>query len=352
MAMFGSVVKNFTVDDFPQPEILDPSSVPSLRWGIVGAGDIADIFINTLQKHTKQEVVAIASKTPGKAQALGSKYGIDRTYDTYEEIAAQDDIDVIYIATLPNTHLADALIAINAGKHVLVEKPTAIRKKDAQTLYQAARDAGVFAMEAMWSRYLPQASIIRKMIADKTLGTIELIQADFGQDNRVVKRLWLPGASIIQDMGIYPIAFATQILGLPTKISAAGKLHSPHSEAMASAVLEFDSGARAVITTSGHSHVPTRASVSGTEGVLLIDSPFFTPSGLGLREAVFNGGGPNWRDETGVKGHEGLCYQANYLASYVSHGLLESPLHTHAETIAIIGIGEEIRRLIGVELDG
>jgi predicted dehydrogenase len=351
MAMFGSVVKNFTVDDFPQPEILDPTSVPSLRWGIVGAGDIADIFINTLQKHTKQQVVGIASKTPGKAEALGDKYGISRRYNTYEEIAAQDDIDVIYIATLPNTHLADSLIAINAGKHVLVEKPSAISKGEAELLYQAARKAGVFAMEAMWSRYLPQASMIRKMIHEKTLGTVELIQADFGQDNRVVKRLWRPGASIVQDMGIYPIAFVTQILGIPSKITAAGKLHSPQSEAMASAVLEFESGARAVITTSGHSHVPTRASVSGTEGVLLVDSPFFTPSGLGLREAVFNGGGPNWRDETAVKGHEGLCYQANYLASYVSQGLLESPLHTHAETVAIIGIGEEIRRLIGVQLD-
>jgi predicted dehydrogenase len=351
MAMFGSLVKNFSIDDFPEPEILDPSSVPSLRWGIVGAGDIADIFINTLQRHTKQQVVAIASKTPGKADALGAKYGITRTYNTYEEISAQDDIDVIYIATLPNTHLADSLIAINAGKHVLVEKPTAIRKKDAYALYQAARNAGVFAMEAMWSRYLPQASMMRKMIEDKTLGTIELIQADFGQDNRVVKRLWLPGASIVQDMGIYPIAFTEQFLGLPSKITATGKLHSPHSEAMASAVFEYESGARAVITTSGHSHVPTRASVSGTEGVLLVDSPFFTPSGLGLREAVFNGSGPNWRDESDVKGHEGLCYQANYFASYVSQGLVESPLHTHEQTVAIIGIGEEIRRQIGVELD-
>jgi len=349
--MFGSLVKNFSADDFPQPEILHPASVPSLRWGIVGAGVIADIFVNTLQKHTKQQVVAVASKTPGKADALGNKYGISRTYDSYEELAAQDDIDVIYIATLPNTHLADSLIAINAGKHVLVEKPSAISKKDAAAIYQASRKAGVFAMEAMWSRYLPQASMIRKMVADKTLGTIELIQADFGQDNRVVKRLWLPGASIVQDMGIYPIAFTEQILGLPSKITATGKLHSPHSEAMASAVFEYESGARAVVTTSGHSHVPTRASVSGTEGVLLVDSPFFTPSGLGLREAVFNGGGPNWRDETPVKGHEGLCYQANYLASYVSQGLLESPLHTHEQTVAIIGIGEEIRRQIGVQLD-
>ncbi|CAN2171980.1 MviM Predicted dehydrogenases and related proteins [Candidatus Nanopelagicaceae bacterium] len=351
MAMFSDVVKNFSLDDFPTPDVIDPASVPSLRWGIIGAGDIADVFINTLQKHTKQQVAAIASKTPGKAELLGQKYGISRTFNSYEELCAQPDIDVIYIATLPNTHLADSLIAINAGKHLLVEKPSAISKKDAELLYSSANKAGVFAMEAMWSRYLPQASMIRKLVSDKTLGEIELIQADFGQDNRAIARLWLPGASIMQDMGIYPIAFVTQILGIPKKISAAGQLHSPHSEAMASAVLEYESGARAVITVSGYSHVPTRASVSGTEGVLLVDSPFFTPSGLGLREAVFNGGGPNWRDETDVKGHEGLCYQANYLASYVSQGLLESPLHTHAETVAIIGIGEEIRRIIGVKLD-
>ena len=350
MAMFADVVKNFSSADIPEPDLLDPASVPSLRWGIVGAGDIAEIFISTLLKHTKQQVVGIASKTPGKADALAAKHGVSKTYNTYEELCAQKDIDVIYIATLPNTHLADSLIAINAGKHVLVEKPSAISKAEAAALYSAAKKAGVFAMEAMWSRYLPQASIMRKMVEEKTLGTIELIQADFGQDNRAIARLWLPGASIVQDMGIYPIAFTEQILGLPTKISAAGKLASPHSEAMASALFEYASGARAVITTSGHSHVPTRASVSGTEGVLLVDSPFFTPSGLGLREAVFNGQGPHWKDQTGVVGHEGLCYQANYLAAYVSQGLLESPLHTHEQTVAIIGIGEEIRRQIGVQL--
>jgi predicted dehydrogenase len=238
MAMFADVVKNFSSDDIPEPDLLDPKTVPSLRWGIVGAGDIADIFVNTLQKHTKQQVVGIASKTPGKAEALASKYGVAKTYDSYEALCAQKDVDVIYIATLPNTHLADSLIAINAGKHLLVEKPSTISKAEAETLYSAAKNAGVFAMEAMWSRYLPQASILRKMLENGTLGTIELIQADFGQDNRAIARLWLPGASIVQDMGIYPIAFTEQILGTPTKITAAGKLHSPHSEAMASAIFE------------------------------------------------------------------------------------------------------------------
>jgi predicted dehydrogenase len=350
MAMFSGVVKHFSESDIPTPDLLDPDSVPSLRWGIVGAGDIADVFIDTLKKHTKQRVVAIASKTPGKATALAHKYGVEKTLDSYEALAAQKDIDVVYIATLPHTHLADALIAINSGKHVLIEKPSTIRAVDAKVLYEAAAKAGVFAMEAMWSRYLPQASVIRKIVAEGLLGKINLIQVDFGQDNRAIARLWLPEASIMQDMGIYPIAFAEQILGLPKKVTATGQLHSPHSEAMASAVLEYESGARAVVTTTGYSHVPTRASVSGDEGVLEVDAPFFTPSGLTLKEAVFNGQGPHWKDSTGVVGHEGLCYQANYLASYISQGLLESPLHTHAQTVAIIGVCEEIRRQIGVEL--
>jgi predicted dehydrogenase len=351
MAMFSNVVKEFSEADFPAPEILESDSVPSLRWGILGAGDIADVFINTLQKHTRQRVVAIASKTPGKAEKLAHKFGVEKIYNSYEELCAQEDIDVVYIATLPHTHLADALIAINNGKHLLIEKPSTIREADAKTLYAAAQKAGVFAMEAMWSRYLPQASIIRKIVSDELLGSIDLIQVDFGQDNRAIERLWLPEASITQDMGIYPIAFTEQILGLPLKITATGQLHSPHSEAMFSAVFEYESGARAVVTTTGYSHVPTRASVSGSEGVLEVDAPFFTPTGLALREAVFNGQGPHWKDMTGVVGHEGLCYQANYLASYVAQGLLESPLHTHKQTVAIIGIGEEIRRQIGVQLD-
>jgi hypothetical protein len=210
-------------------------------------------------------------------------------------------------------------------------------------------------LQTSWSSH---ACILIRRSTYIDVGGYEPLIFMYGEDvelsyrfrNKGYKLRYLPQASIIQDMGIYPIAFVTQILGIPSKISAAGKLDSPHSEAMASAVLEFDSGARAVVTVSGHSHVPTRASVSGTEGVLLLDSPFFTPSGLGLREAVFNGAGPNWRDESAVKGHEGLCYLANYLASYVSQGLLESPLHTHAEAVAIIGIGEEIRRQIGVQL--
>jgi predicted dehydrogenase len=200
----------------------------------------------------------------------------------------------------------------------------------------------------MWSRYLPQASVIRQMLAAGTLGQITLLQADFGQDNREIARLWLKDSSIVMDMGIYPISFAQMVLGSPSRIIAGGKMHNENVEAMAAAILEYESGARAVLTVSGHSHVPTTASISGDEGVLVLDGPFFIPTSLELRPALFNSHGPRWSDECGIVGHEGLSHQANYMAKLIHEGLLESPLHTHAEVVEGIRIGEEIRRQVGV----
>ena len=351
MAMFGSAEKLFTHQDFPQPEIVDPDSVPSLRWGILGAGDIAEIFAETVAKNTTQRIVAVGSKTAGKGEAFALRHGIPRNYSSYEGLVADSEVDAVYVATLPDTHEADALLAIEAGKHVLIEKPSALTVAEATRIYNAAKAAKVFSMEAMWSRYLPQASILRQLISSSAIGDVEVLQADFGQDNRTVARLWLPGkSSIMQDMGIYPISFAQMLLGEPTRITATGTLHEGVSESFASAVLEFASGARAVITVSGRAHLPTQASVSGTLGVALVDGPFFIPSAIELRPALYNSTGPRWIDETGIVGHQGLSYQVNHFAKYVSEGLLESPLHTHAETISVIATGEEIRKQVGVKI--
>ena len=349
MAMFAKAPKSFEISDIPAPEMIDPSSVPSLRWGILGAGDIAEVFAETVAANTNQQVIAVASKTLGKGEAFASRFGIARSYASYEELVQDPDIDAVYIATLPNTHKADALLAIAATKHVLIEKPSALLAADAELIYAEARKTKVFAMEAMWSRYLPQASIIRQLVSSGDIGEIELLQADFGQDNRTIERLWIPGeSSIMQDMGIYPISFAQMLLGDPIKITATGTLHNSESESFASAVLEFASGARAVINVSGKAHMPTEASISGTLGVVLVDGPFFIPSALELRPALYNSHGPKWKDESSIQGHAGLCYQVTAFASYVSEGLLESPLQSHKDTVSVIKIGEEIRRQVGV----
>jgi predicted dehydrogenase len=140
------------------------------------------------------------------------------------------------------------------------------------------------------------------------------------------------------------------LLGDPVKITATGTLHNKESEAFASTVLEFASGARAVINVSGKAHLPTTASVSGTLGVVLVDGPFFIPSGIELRPALYNSHGPTWKDESSIQGHAGLCYQVTAFASYVAQGLLESPLQSHQDTVSVIKIGEEIRRQLGVKL--
>ena len=349
MAMFGGAHKDFTLSDFPAPEIIDPASVPSLRWGILGAGDIAEVFADTVQKNTTQRIVAVASKTPGKGESFAERFDIPRHYSSYEELVADDEVDAVYVATLPHTHTADALLAIAAKKHVLIEKPSALVVADAEKIYAAARDAGVFAMEAMWSRYLPQASILRQLVSSGAIGDIEVLQADFGQDNRTIERLWIPGqSSIMHDMGIYPLSFAHMLLGDPVTVTATGTLHEGISESFASAVLEYDSGARAVITVSGKAHLPTVASVSATEGVVLVDGPFFIPTALELRPALYNAHGPRWEHSAEIQGHAGLCYQVNHFAHYVSQGLLESPLHTHDDTLSVLRTGEEIRRQLGV----
>ena len=351
MAMFAEAPRNFQLSDIPKPELIDPTSVPPLRWGILGAGDIAEVFAETVAANTNQQIVAVASKTPGKGEAFASRFGIARSYTSYEELVQDSEVDAVYVATLPNTHKADALLAIVASKHVLIEKPSALLAADAEEIYSAAKAAKVFAMEAMWSRYLPQASIIRQLVSSGDIGQIELLQADFGQDNRTIERLWIPGqSSIMQDMGIYPISFAQMLLGDPVKITATGTLHNKESEAFASAVLEFASGATAVINVSGKAHLPTTASVSGTLGVVLVDGPFFIPSGIELRPALYNSHGPTWKDESSIQGHAGLCYQVTAFASYVAQGLQESPLQSHHDTVSVIKIGEEIRRQLGVNL--
>ncbi|MFM7014229.1 MAG: Gfo/Idh/MocA family protein [Actinomycetota bacterium] len=351
MAMFAEAPKLFDQSDIPAPEIIDPNSVPSLRWGILGAGDIAEVFADTVAKNTRQKIVAVASKTPGKAETFAQRFQIPKIYNNYEDLVADEEVDAVYVATLPHTHKSDALIAIAAKKHLLIEKPSALVAQDAEEIYGAAKKAGVFAMEAMWSRYLPQASIIRQLVQGGSLGHIEVIQADFGQDNRSIERLWIPGrSSIMQDMGIYPISFAQMLLGDPIKITATGSLHEGISEDFASAVLEYSSGAKAVINVSGKAHLPTTASVSGTLGVLVVDGPFFVPSGLELRPALFNSHGPRWEQTGEIQGHAGLCYQINHFAKYVGQGLLESPLQSHKDTISVIQTGEEIRRQVGVKL--
>lgn len=227
--------------NLPLPNIIDPSSVPSLRWGILGAGGIARTWAGTVLTNTSQRITAVASRTPGKAEEFARDLGIERSYSSYDELVEQPDIDAIYIASYPSDHKEHALLAIAAGKHVLIEKPTTMNSGDAAYIFALASAAGVLAMEAMWTRYLPQNDIARQLLADGALGDLDLLVATFCQDNRHLERMWTKGGgSPVFDMGIYPIAFAQMFLGNPTNITAFGVVREDLIEEEAHVLMTYE----------------------------------------------------------------------------------------------------------------
>jgi len=332
----------------PAPQIIAPSSVPSLRWGVLAPGSIAGAWVSSVQKHTTHQVVAVASRTPDRAAEFANAHSIAKVYQTYEELLADETIDAVYVASRAGDHFAHGTQVLDAGKHLLVEKPITYLASEAEQLLAHARSKGLLAMEAMWTRYLPQASVIDQLVA--TMGKPELLVATFATDNRAIERLWQKGGGgVVHDMGIYPIAIAQQLFGDPVAIEATGKISDLLIDSEAVVNLSYASGASATLIMSMQASLPQTVSASFELGVLNIHAPFLAPSGITLTDKDFYARGETWLDESDVQGHEGLSYQATAFASYVAAGMLESPVHTHAQVVDNIRVAEEIVRQLGAE---
>jgi predicted dehydrogenase len=334
----------------PKPHIFKPEDSKPLRWGIFGAGWISEQMIKTAQKNSNQNFVAIAARTPGKAAAFAKAHNLDSFHTSYEELAAREDIDAIYIGTLPSDRLEVALIAINAGKHVLIEKPITMDLSEAEQIYAAAKAKKVLAVEAMWTRFLPQMDIARQLMNDGTLGEIELVISNFCQANLAVPRLFtIGGGNPIIDMGIYPIALSQQFLGEPNEIHAFGKLHPNQIDEETHAYMTFKNGSRSNFVLSARTALPIWAGISGTKGALSFGTPWFTPSAITLHSTAFGDQGETWIDDTGMREHVGLIHQVHAFAQYLEQGLLEAPLYTHQESLNNIKTALTIGAQIGTK---
>jgi predicted dehydrogenase len=336
--------------EIPKPQTIDPESVTQYRWGVIGAGGIAEQFIDTVQKHTNQKIVAVASKTAGKAQEFGHKFGIE-SHNSYEELVSRHDIDIVYVATIPSQHRNHAMLAIEAGKNVLIEKPVSLDPSEAMEIFSAAKSAGLLAMEAMWTRYLPQYDIIRQLVANQALGTIEMVNVSMCQSNLGMKRLFTKnGGDPMFDMGIYAVSFCQTFLGNPVEITAQGVLNSEGIDEEVSAQFRYANGARAYILVSGRSGIPAIGQVSGTKAKMNVGPEFCIPSRIDLSSKEFYASVSTWKDESEIRGHQGLCYQATAMAQFLDRGLLESVFESHADSIANLEVCEEIVELIGAQI--
>lgn len=325
----------------------DPKDCPTLRWGILGPGGIARKFAANGREGTATRVVAVGSRDLARAEAFASAHGVPAAVGSYEELVARDDVDAVYVATPHSAHREGALLAIAAGKPVLVEKAFTRNAGEAREVIDAARGGAVFAMEAMWSRFLPHQIVARALVASGAIGEVVEVVADHGQALTHVPRLMDPALAggALLDLGVYPVSFIHSFLGTPQAVHAQGRLTDLAVDDASASVLTY-AHAVATATTTLSARTPTRAWVGGTEGCVEFDPDFYTPGGLTVRLG---------EEETrwgGVPTVGGFEFQIAEVARCVAEGRTESAVMPLAESLAVMETMDEIRRLIGVVYPG
>jgi len=333
----------------PQPRVINPDAVPALRWGSIGAGGIAGRFTSAIHAHTPQRMVAVAARDEARTSSFASEHGIDRVHTSAVALIDDPEVDAVYVSTPHTAHKEIALLAISAGKPVLVEKPIAMSSAEAEVIAAASRSAGVLVMEAMWTRYLPQSDIVRQLLADGAIGEVDLVMADFGFSAPFdsLSRMWNPdlGGGALLDAGVYPLSFVSSVLGAPAGIVASGASTSTGVDARAAIELTHPSGSLALVATSMVSALPVRATIVGADGRIEVHAPFFAPTGLTLvRGSIGNETTASWHDDRFERMHDGLSDQATALASYVAEGRTESPIHPLDEVVSVMATIDEARR--------
>ena len=324
--------------ELPASRVPDPKDAPSLRWGVVGTGWIADKFVSALQRHSSQQVVAVGSRTQSSARGFADGHGIASAYGSYDELVADPDVDVVYVATPHNAHLPVALLALEAGKHTLVEKPIGATADEARQIESAARAAGVFCMEAYWTAFLPKFDVLRQVIP--ACGEPLSVVADFGEwfadDHRILDPA-LAGGPLL-DLGTYLVAFALDVLGPAESVSAVGQWVPSGVLGQVGALLTHAGGAESVLHTTLRSNTPTTAVIAGTEGTLVIDGPFYQPGGFTLTTPS----GQSWRYDEEPIAHEALHYQAAEVARRITAGETGSPLRSLSASIQTLEVLDRI----------
>jgi predicted dehydrogenase len=312
-----------------------------LRWGIISTGGIAHRFVRDLALIDSGVCVAVGSRTMASADAFADEFDIAHRHDSYEALVADADVDVVYVATPHPMHFDNAMLALDHDKPVLVEKAFTMTGDEARRLVARAREKDLFLMEAMWTRCLPHIIAIREIVARGELGRIVSVEADHGQwfVQDPDFRLFAPelGGGALLDLGVYPVSFASMLLGAPQRITALVDPTFNGVDGQASMLFGYEDGAQAILTCTSSARTSTRACVSGTDARIDVDGPFYAPTSFSLVARD----GTSQRFEFATQGR-GLHYQASEVARCIDEGRLESPKMPLDESIAIMDTMEKV----------
>ena len=329
----------------------DPRTAPPIRWGILGPGGIANTFATAVNRYTRAQLVAVGSRNSDRAERFATQHGIPTTHVGYAALVNDPQVDAVYVASPHSEHHDHALLAIAAGKHVLVEKSFARNAAEAQEVVDAARAAGVFCMEAMWTRFLPHVVALRSVLARGDIGRIVGLIADHGQPfatlpaTHRIHNPELAGGALL-DLGVYPVSFAHDLLGVPDRVAVVGSLTPTGVDGQLSIALGFGPDVQASLHTTSMARTATTAMIFGQDGRIEVAGDFYRPTSF----TVTRDDGTWWSYHREVDG--GFQYQAAEVARRITAGETESPTITLDNTLEVMRTLDEIRRQAGVVYPG
>ncbi|MFQ3630109.1 Gfo/Idh/MocA family protein [Roseiflexus sp.] len=320
----------------------------SVRWGILSTGRIAGVFAEALHSLDDAQLVAVGSRSADAAAAFGDRFNVPRRYASYEELAADPDVDIIYIATPHALHAENCLLCLHHGKAVLCEKPFTINARQAADVIAIARERGLFLMEAMWTRFLPAIVRLRELLAAGAIGEVRMIASDFGfrTDVNPRSRLFDPalGGGSLLDVGVYTVSLASMVFGgEPERIATMAHLGATGVDEEAAMILGYDGGRMAVLWSAIRTETPHEATIMGTEGMIRVH-----PQWWRAKTITLSCGGR--ADEVIDLPYQGNGYQFEAIEAMrcLRAGLNESSVMPLDETLGIMRTLDAIRAQWGL----
>lgn len=324
------------------------------RWGICSAGKISHDFTVALKTLPpgEHQVVAVAARKLEDAQEFAKKHSISRAYGSYEELARDPDIDVVYVGVIHPYHRSCCLLFTNAKKNVLCEKPLAMNRREVQEILDSAKKNDVFLMEAVWTRFFPASVEIRRLLAQGELGEVKMVRAEFG-----VPLMHLPrstqkelGGGTVLDLGVYCLQFICMVYNgeKPESIKATGACLESGLDETEVVALKFSNNRLAVFTSSSGMKLPNSAIIVGTKGTIQIPDEMWCPTVLDVNGKVTQYPVPEPYLPLNFIKSTGMRYEAEEVRQCLLKGLKESAVMPHSDSLLLAELEDEIRRQVGV----
>ena len=297
------------------------------------------------------EVLAVGSRSSASAQEFADRRSIPRRHASYDDLASDPDVDVVYIATPHPFHAENATLCLEAGKAVLCEKPFCVNAAEAERVVELAREKRLFIMEGMWTRFFPLMEEVRRLVSEGDIGEVRMLNVDFGfrADLDPASRLFdqrLGGGALL-DVGVYCVSFAAMILGRPSGSVGLSHLGETGVDEQASVVLEHEGGGLANLSIGIRTTTPQEATIMGTEGYVRIHAPWWRPKSMTIYR-------PKEESETvhaPVSGN-GFNYEAAEVMRCLQAGKTESDVMPLDETISVMRTMDRMRAAWGLRYPG